>query len=222
MKLSKYIDHTLLKADASLTAIKKLCDEAKEYDFKSVCVNTCNIEFCKKELEDSDVLVCCVIGFPLGAMSTGAKVAETKEAVKLGADEVDMVLNIGRLKDKDYEYVTNEIAQIKQACEGRTLKVIIETCLLTDEEKVAACNCILNTDADFVKTSTGFSTSGATFHDVEVLKSAVGDKKLIKAAGGVRTHEDMLKMIELGANRIGTSSGTKLLSSKDEVAEDSY
>lgn len=211
MKLSKYIDHTLLKADASLEAIKKLCDEAKEYDFKSVCVNTCNIEFCKKELVGSDVLVCCVIGFPLGAMSTESKVFEAKDAVAKGADEVDMVINIGRLKDKDYDYVTNEIREIKQACGDKTLKVIIETCLLTDEEKAEACKCILEAKADFVKTSTGFSTNGATFEDVALLKKCVGDKCFIKAAGGVRSREDFEKMIELGANRIGTSSGTKLI-----------
>lgn len=211
MKLSKYIDHTLLKADASIEQIKKLCKEAIEYDFKSVCVNTCNIELCKKELEGSDVLTCCVIGFPLGAMSTEAKVLETVDAISKGADEVDMVINIGRLKDKQYDYVTKEIQKVKKACQEKTLKVIIETCLLTDEEKVAACNCIMNTNADFVKTSTGFSINGATFEDVALLKETVKDKKLIKAAGGVRSHEDMLKMIELGANRIGTSSGTKLI-----------
>lgn len=211
MKLSKYIDHTLLKADASIDQIKKLCKEAIEYDFKSVCVNTCNIELCKKELEGSDVLTCCVIGFPLGAMSAEAKVLETVDAISKGADEVDMVINIGRLKDKQYDYVTKEIQKVKKACQEKTLKVIIETCLLTDEEKVEACNCIMNTDADFVKTSTGFSTNGATFEDVALLKETVKDKKLIKAAGGVRSHEDMLKMIQLGANRIGTSSGTKLI-----------
>lgn len=217
MKLSKYIDHTLLKADASIEAIKKLCDEAKEYDFKSVCVNTCNIEICKKELEGSDVLTCCVIGFPLGAMSTEAKVFETLDAVTKGADEVDMVINIGRLKDKDYQYCTNEIKRIKNACKDKTLKVIIETCLLNDEEIVSACNCVLEGGADFVKTSTGFSTAGATFEGVELMKKTVGDKCLIKAAGGVRSHEDMLKMISLGANRIGTSSGTKLITIGEEI-----
>lgn len=211
MKLAKYIDHTLLKADASIDAIIKLCNEAKEYDFKSVCVNTCNIELCKKQLEGSDVLVCCVIGFPLGAMSTEAKIFEAKDAIEKGADEVDMVINIGRLKDKDYDYVTEEIRKIKEVCGDKVLKVIIETCLLTDEEKKEACACILNTKADFVKTSTGFSTSGATFEDVKLLKDTVGDKCLIKAAGGVRSKDDFLKMIELGANRIGTSSGTKLI-----------
>ena len=211
MKLAKYIDHTLLKADASLEAIKKLCDEAREYDFKSVCVNTCNIEFCRKQLEGSDVLVCCVIGFPLGAMTTESKVFETRDAISKGADEVDMVINIGRLKDNDLEYVTNEIRQIKEACGDKVLKVIIETCLLTDEEKVNACRCILEAGADFVKTSTGFSTGGATFEDVALLKKTVKDNCLIKAAGGVKTKDDFLKMIELGANRIGTSSGTKLI-----------
>lgn len=211
MKLSKYIDHTLLKADAKLADLKKLCDEAKEYDFKSVCVNTCNIEFCKNELKDSDVLVCTVIGFPLGAMSTKAKIAETKYAIEAGADEVDMVINIGRLKDQDYDYVTDEITQIKETCGNKTLKVIIETCLLTDEEKVKACECVLKAKADFVKTSTGFSTGGATFEDVALMKSVVKDNCYIKAAGGVRSKQDFLKMIELGANRIGTSSGTKLI-----------
>lgn len=211
MKLSKYIDHTLLKADASLEAIGKLCDEAKEYDFKSVCVNTCNIPFCKEKLAGSDVLVCCVIGFPLGAMSKEAKIAETRDAISKGADEVDMVINIGRLKDKDYAYVTDEIRSIKEVCADRTLKVIIETCLLTDEEKVKACECILDAKADFVKTSTGFSTTGATFEDVALLKKTVKDRCFIKAAGGVRSKEDFEKMIALGANRIGTSSGTKLI-----------
>ena len=211
MKLSKYIDHTLLKADASLEAIGKLCDEAVEYDFKSVCVNTCNIPFCKEKLAGSDVLVCCVIGFPLGQMSTEAKVAETADAISKGADEVDMVLNIGRLKDKDYAYVTDEIRKIKEACGDKTLKVIIETCLLTDEEKVKACECILEAKADFVKTSTGFSTSGATFEDVDLLKKTVGDRCFVKAAGGVRSRDDFNRMIELGADRIGTSSGTKLI-----------
>ena len=211
MKLSKYIDHTLLKADASIDSIKKLCNEAIEYDFKSVCVNPCNIELAKNLLEGSDVLVCCVIGFPLGAMTTDAKVFEAKDAIIKGADEVDMVINIGRLKDKQLDYCVNEISKIKQAIGDNTLKVIIETCLLTNEEIVDACKCVVKAGADFVKTSTGFSTAGATFEGVELMKKTVGDNCLIKAAGGVRSHEDMLKMIELGANRIGTSSGTKLI-----------
>lgn len=211
MKLSKYIDHTLLKANATKEQIIKLCSEAKEYDFKTVCVNPSYIPLCKEELANSDVMVCTVIGFPLGQMTTEAKVFETKHAIEIGADEVDMVLNIGKLKDQDYTYVTNEIRAIKEACGEHCLKVIIETCLLTNEEKVMACKCILNAGADFVKTSTGFSTSGATFEDVDLLKKTVGYKCFVKAAGGVKTHDDFLKMIELGADRIGTSSGTKLL-----------
>ena len=211
MKLSKYIDHTLLKANATKEQIIKLCSEAKEYDFKTVCVNPSYIPLCKEELANSDVMVCTVIGFPLGQMTTEAKVFETKHAIEIGADEVDMVLNIGKLKDQDYTYVTNEIRAIKEACGEHCLKVIIETCLLTNEEKVMACKCILDAGADFVKTSTGFSTSGATFEDVDLLKKTVGDKCFVKAAGGVKTHDDFLKMIELGADRIGTSSGTKLL-----------
>ena len=211
MKLSKYIDHTLLKADAKVSQIEELCKEAIEYDFASVCVNSCNISLCKKFLENSDVNVCTVIGFPLGQMSLEAKVFETKDAIEKGADEIDMVMNIARLKDKDYEYVVDEINRIKEVCGARILKVIIETCLLTDEEKVNACQCIMKTKADYVKTSTGFSTGGATFDDVALLKKTVGNEKKIKAAGGVRSHEDMMKMIELGADRIGTSSGPKLL-----------
>ena len=211
MKLSKYIDHTILKADATKEKLIKLCNEAIEYDFKTVCVNPSYIPLCKDLLKDSDVLVCTVIGFPLGQMTTEAKVFETKDAIAKGADEVDMVINIAKLKDRDLEYVTNEIKAIKEACGNHVLKVIIETCLLTDEEKELACKCILDAKADFVKTSTGFSTNGATFHDVELLKKCVGDNCLVKAAGGVKTHDDFLKMIELGADRIGTSSGVKLL-----------
>ena len=194
-----------------MEAIGKLCEEAKEYDFKSVCVNTCNIPFCRKQLEGSDVLVCCVIGFPLGAMSTEAKVFETRDAIEKGADEVDMVINIGRLKDRDLEYVTEEIRRIKEACGEHVLKVIIEACLLSDEEKVLACECAMKAGADFVKTSTGFSLHGATFEDVELMKKTVGDTCKVKAAGGVRSREDFDKMIALGAERIGTSSGTKLI-----------
>ena len=211
MKLSKYIDHTLLKADALEKDIVKLCEEAKEYDFKSVCINPSYIPLAKKELADSDVLVCAVVGFPLGQMSTQAKVFETKDALEKGADEIDMVLNIAKLKDGDLNYVTKEIKALKDVLKDHVLKVIIEACLLSDDEKKAACECILEAGADFVKTSTGFSTGGATFEDVALLKSCVGDKCQVKAAGGVRSHEDFLKMIELGADRIGTSSGVKLL-----------
>lgn len=211
MKLSKYIDHTLLKPNATKEQIKNLCEEAIKYDFKSVCINPSFIEYAKELLKNSDVLVCTVIGFPLGAMTTDAKVFEAKDAVNKGADEVDMVINISKLLDKDYDYCTNEIKKIKEAVGSKTLKVIIETCLLTDEDKVAACNCVVNAGADFVKTSTGFSTAGANLHDVELMKKTVGDKCKVKAAGGVKTKEDFDNMIKVGADRIGTSNGTKLL-----------
>ena len=211
MQLAKYIDHTYLKADAKREDIEKLCQEAKEYGFKTVCINPCNITLAKELLKGSDVEVCTVIGFPLGQMTTDAKILEAKDAIAKGADEVDMVINIGKLKDKDLDYVTSEIKAIKEACGDHCLKVIIETCLLSNDEKRDACKCVVDGGADFVKTSTGFSTHGATFEDVALLKECVGDKAKVKAAGGVRTHADFLKMIELGADRIGTSSGVKLL-----------
>ena len=209
--LNKYIDHTLLKADATKEAIIKLCNEAKEYDFKTVCVNPCWIEECVKQLKGSDVKVCTVIGFPLGAMTSQAKAFEAKQAIELGADEVDMVINIGRLKDNDLAYVTKDIQMVKEACGNHVLKVIIETCLLTDEQKLKACDCIKAANADFVKTSTGFSLHGATVEDVELLKNYVKDSLKVKAAGGVKTIEDLHKMIEAGVDRIGTSSGTSLI-----------
>ncbi len=211
MQLASYIDHTYLKADAKEEDIIKLCNEAKEHSFKTVCINPSYIPLAKKLLADSGVEICTVIGFPLGQMSTKAKVYEATDAIAMGADEIDMVINIGKLKDRDKDYVTKEIAAIKKVCGNHVLKVIIEACLLTDEEKVLACECIMDAKADFVKTSTGFSTHGATFEDVALLKKTVGDTCKVKAAGGVRTHSDFLKMIELGAERIGTSSGVKLL-----------
>lgn len=212
MKPSKYIDHTLLKPEAQKAAIEKLCREAKEYDFASVCVNPCWIDVAKKELAGSDVNVCVVIGFPLGAMTTEAKVFEASDAVKKGADEVDMVLNVGKLKDRDDAYVTDEIRKIKEAVGTHVLKVIIEACLLTDEEKVRACRDAMAAGADFVKTSTGFSAGGATVHDVKLMKETVGDKLKVKAAGGVRTPEEFQAMIDAGAERIGTSHGCELVS----------
>ena len=211
MKKSKYIDHTLLKADATSEQIKKLCKEAVENDFKSVCVNSSYLSLCKKELEGTDILTCCVVGFPLGMMSTEAKIFETRYCIENGADEIDMVINVGRLKEGDDEYVYNEIKALKEVCGDKVLKVIIETCLLTDEEKVRATKLIMKAKADFVKTSTGFSTGGATFEDVKLLADTVKGQIKIKAAGGVRTPEDFDRMIELGASRIGTSSGTKLI-----------
>ncbi|MBE6122680.1 MAG: deoxyribose-phosphate aldolase [Solobacterium sp.] len=211
MKRSKYIDHTLLKADATEEQIRKLCREAKEYDFASVCVNPSWIETAKEELEGSGVMVCVVVGFPLGAMTTAAKAFEARDAVERGADEVDMVIQIGRLKGGDDAYVTEDIRAVKEAVGDKTLKVIIETCLLSDEEKIRACRDAEAAGADFVKTSTGFSTSGANLPDVRLMKQTVGDRLKVKAAGGVRSREDMDAMIEAGAERIGTSSGVKLI-----------
>ena len=212
MKPSKYIDHTLLKPETQKAAIEKLCREAKEYDFASVCVNPCWIDAARKELAGTDVNVCVVIGFPLGAMTMESKVFEAADAVKKGADEVDMVLNVGKLKDGDDAYVTEEIRKIKEAVGSHVLKVIIEACLLTDEEKVRACKDAMAAGADFVKTSTGFSTGGATVHDVKLMKETVGDKLKVKAAGGVRTPEEFQAMIDAGADRIGTSHGCELVS----------
>ena len=211
MKSSKYIDHTQLKPDATKEKIIALCNEAALYDFASVCVNPCWIELCREQLKDTDVKVCTVIGFPLGAMTTAAKVFETKDAIEKGAEEIDMVINVGRLKDGDDEYVTNEIAAIKEACGDHVLKVIIEACLLSDEEKVRACKDSEKAGADFVKTSTGFSTGGATLEDVKLMRASVSEKVKVKAAGGIRDKETFEKMIEAGAERIGTSSGAKLI-----------
>lgn len=211
MKANKLIDHTLLKPQAQMKDIVALCQEAKQHDFKSVCINPCWIPVAKNELKGSDVLVCTVIGFPLGAMSTNAKVLEAKDAVDAGADEVDMVLNIGQLLGGNLEYVTNEIRLIKEAIGDKTLKVILETCLLTDEQIESACKCCMEAKADFVKTSTGFNTSGANVHVVEVMKRTVGDVCEVKAAGGVRTKEDLDAMVKAGATRIGTSNGCALV-----------
>jgi len=211
MEYNKYIDHTLLKQDASEAAIKHLCQEAREWNFKSVCINPFYLDLIKKELKGTEVLACTVIGFPLGQMTTASKVFETEDAIKHGADEIDMVINISKLKADDRKYCIDEINAVKKACQNRTLKVIVETCLLTNEEIKRAAEIVLKTNADFIKTSTGFSTSGATLEGVKIFKSVVGDKKLIKAAGGVRSHADLIEFIAAGADRIGTSSGVKLM-----------
>lgn len=211
MKYNKLIDHTILKQNATLADIEKICKEAIEYDFMSVCVNPAYVEMCANLLKNSDVKVCTVIGFPLGANSTAVKVFETHDAVKNGADEIDMVINVTMLKDKEYNYVFNEIKAIKNACEGKLLKVILETCLLTDEEIIKACELSVEAGADFVKTSTGFSTGGATVHHVALMRKTVGPNVGVKASGGIRTHEDLLAMVEAGANRIGTSAGCKII-----------
>ncbi|MGI6714373.1 MAG: deoxyribose-phosphate aldolase [Bacilli bacterium] len=207
MNYHKLIDHTLLKADAVEEEIKKLCQEARELNFMSVCVNGGFVPLAKRLLAGSDVKVCTVIGFPLGAMSTDSKVAETENAVRDGAEEIDMVINIGDLKAKKDDKVRKEIAAIKKATGQRVLKVIIETCLLTDEEKIRACRLAVEAGADFVKTSTGFSKGGATVEDVALMRKTVGPDVGVKASGGIRTHEDLLAMVKAGASRIGTSNG---------------
>ena len=212
MKIERLIDHTLLKSDASAEQIKKICAEARQYGFMSVCVNPARVELVHKELEGSGVKTCCVIGFPLGATLSSVKAFEAQEAIKLGAEEVDMVINIGAVKDGNWELVESDICAVVEAASGKALvKVIIETCLLTDEEKIKACECAMRAKADFVKTSTGFSTAGATEHDVKLMRNVVGDSMGVKASGGVRTPEDAEKFIAAGASRLGTSNGVKLL-----------
>ena len=210
-KFNKLIDHTLLKQDATPEQIVKLCEEAKQFDFMSVCVNPAYVPLAAQCLKGSDVKVCTVIGFPLGMNLTKTKVEEAQLAIKEGADEIDMVINVGMLKAGHDDYVEEEIRELKAVAGKRVLKVIIETCLLTDEEKVRACIASKNAGADFVKTSTGFSTGGATVHDVSLMRKTVGLEMGVKASGGVRTHEDLIAMVEAGANRIGTSNGTKII-----------
>ena len=209
MNYNKLIDHTLLKQDATPEQIVKLCDEAKQFDFMSVCVNPGYVPLAAECLKGSDVKVCTVIGFPLGMNLTKTKVEEAVLAVKEGANEVDMVINVGMLKAGHDDYVREEI---KQAVGQKIiLKVIIETCLLSDDEIVRACRAAKEAGADFVKTSTGFSTGGATVHAVKLMRETVGPEMGVKASGGVRTHEDLIAMVEAGANRIGTSSGAKII-----------
>ena len=211
MAYNKLIDHTLLKQDATPEQIIKLCEEAKQFDFMSVCVNPAYVPLAAQCLEGSSVKVCTVIGFPLGMNLTRTKVEEAELAIKEGADEIDMVINVGMLKAGHDKYVEEEIRELKAVAGQRVLKVIIETCLLTDEEKVRACIASKNAGADFVKTSTGFSTGGATVRDVALMRKTVGPEMGVKASGGVRTHEDLIAMVEAGANRIGTSNGTKII-----------
>lgn len=212
MDISKTIDHTLLKPDASKASIRKLCDEAAQYGFMAVCVNPSHIVLCKELLKGTEVKVATVVGFPLGANTTETKVFETRDSVLKGADEIDMVINIGALKEGDYKLVEDDIKAVVDACKGQAIvKVIIETCLLTDDEKRKACELSMSAGAHFVKTSTGFSTGGATFEDVTLMKAVVGDKLEVKASGGVRDRETAFRMIEAGATRIGTSSGIKII-----------
>lgn len=211
MNYNKMIDHTVLKADTPLETVKKICDEAMEYGFASVCINPCHVAYCADYLKDSDVNVCTVIGFPLGANTSAVKAFETKDAIANGADEIDMVMNIGALKDKNYDLVRDDVKAVVEAANGTLVKVILETCLLTEDEIKKACELCVEAKADYVKTSTGFSTRGATIEDVRIMKEAVHGKAKVKAAGGVRTPADMVKIVAAGADRIGTSAGCSLV-----------
>ena len=208
----KLFDHTILKADATKEAVKKVCREAAEYGFMSVCVNGFYTSFVREQLKGSGVKVCTVVGFPLGQMSTRAEAAEARIAVEDGADEIDMVINVGALKDGDYETVREDIRQVKEACKDALLKVIIETCLLTQDEKRKACELAKEAGADFVKTSTGFSAGGATQEDVSLMRSIVGDSMGVKASGGIRDRQTAEKMLKAGASRLGTSATTAICS----------
>lgn len=214
MNPAKFIDHTLLKPAATQADIEHLCQEARTYGFCSVCVNPYWVAFAKKQLAGSDVKVCTVIGFPLGACTTAAKAAETKDAIANGADEIDMVINIGALKGNDLQTVLADIQAVRAACLGHVLKVIIETSQLTDEEKVTACKLSAQAGADFVKTSTGFTGGGATAQDVALMKRSIPATMQVKASGGVRSREDFEAMVAAGATRIGASSGVKIIEGK--------
>lgn len=215
--IAKYIDHTVLKATTTSKEVEKLCLEAKEYGFYSVCVNGCFVKECKELLKDSDVKIAAVVGFPLGAMTKTAKVFEAREAIANGANEIDMVINVGKLIEGDSKYVEDEIREIKEAIGKNVLKVIIETCYLNEEQKMLACELSLNANADFVKTSTGFGTAGATFEDVILMKKMVGDNAEVKASGGVKSYETAEKYIELGATRLGTSSGIDIIKGSKNI-----
>lgn len=220
MKLNKYIDHTLLKPDASQEQIETLIEEAKKYDFASVCVNPTWVNFAAQALKATDVKVCTVIGFPLGANTPELKAFETSDAIQNGANEVDMVINIGALKSRNFDLVERDIRAVVEAAKGTLLKVIIETCLLTDDEKVKACQIAQKAGADFVKTSTGFSTGGATVADVALMRKTVGPDMGVKASGGARSYEDALAFIKAGASRIGASSGVAIM--EGDVANGDY
>ncbi|MRJ46433.1 deoxyribose-phosphate aldolase [Fundicoccus ignavus] len=225
MELSKYIDHTLLKADATVDQIKTLCEEAAEYNFMSVCINPVHIPLAKELLADSDVKVCTVIGFPLGANATAVKAFEAKTAVEDGADEVDMVINIGAAKAGDWETVEKDVRAVVEAVpEEVVVKVIIETSLLNDEEKTLASQAAQRGGTDFVKTSTGFSTGGATLEDVTLMRQAVGPDLGVKASGGVSNYAEAMAMIEVGATRIGASKGIAIVTQKpaEVTSDDNY
>ena len=212
MSYAKYIDHTLLAMNATEDQIRKLCDEAKEYHFYSVCVNSGYVPLATSLLKGSDVKVCSVVGFPLGAMLTSAKAFETEMAVKAGAQEIDMVINVGWLKSNDWQAVKNDIEAVFNACGDVPLKVILETCLLSKDEIVKVCNICKEIGVAFVKTSTGFSVSGATVEDVKLMRETVGDKMGVKASGGIRDRATAEKMVEAGATRLGASAGIAIVS----------
>ncbi|WP_439742082.1 deoxyribose-phosphate aldolase [Bacillus pseudomycoides] len=223
MNIAKLIDHTVLKPDTKKEDVMKVLEEAKKYNFASVCINPTWVKLAAEELAGYDVDVCTVIGFPLGANTTETKVFETKDVIAKGATEVDMVINVGALKDGDKKFVENDIREVVEAAKGKALvKVIIETCLLTDEEKVRACELSVKAGADFVKTSTGFSTGGATAEDIALMRKTVGENVGVKASGGVRTREDAEKMIEAGASRIGASASVAIVLDDKNGASDNY
>ena len=213
MLSTKLFDHTILKADATRKDVKRVCDEAMAYSFCSVCVNSYYVPYVANLLHGSDVKICSVVGFPLGAMSTRAKALEAKIAVMDGADEIDMVINVGALKDRDYSVVLEDIKAVKEACGEHILKVIIETCLLTDDEKVKACELAKEAGADFVKTSTGFSSAGAKVEDVRLVRETVGPDMGVKASGGIHDKEFAKELVDAGANRLGTSATIEIVES---------
>lgn len=215
MNISNYIDHTLLKPTATEREITTLCNEAKRNSFKAVCVNSCYVSLAKHNLAKSDVKVCAVIGFPLGAISTQAKVFEAKNAVEQGADEIDMVINLGLIKSKNYVAVLKDISDVKSAIGNKILKVILEISELSKNEIIKACEIAMDANADYVKTSTGFSKSGATLTAVKIMRKTVKDQLKIKASGGVNTYEKAVKYIQAGADRIGTSSGVTIVNNQE-------
>ncbi|MBB6217026.1 deoxyribose-phosphate aldolase [Anaerosolibacter carboniphilus] len=216
MNIAKYIDHTILKPETQKKDVVRICDEAKEYGFYSVCVNSSYVPLVKEQLQGSDVKITAVVGFPLGAMDMKAKAYETEIAIENGANEIDMVINIGALKDKEYDYVREDIMRVVDALQKDILlKVIIETSLLTEEEKIKACELSMEAGAHFVKTSTGFSTGGATIEDVKLMRRVVGDRLGVKASGGIRNYETAIAMIEAGASRLGVSASVAVVNGMD-------
>ena len=211
MNIAEKIDHTMLKADATSATVIRYCQEAIKYGFASVCVNSCHAALVAKELSGTEIKTCCVVGFPLGAMSTAAKAFEARQAVKDGAAEIDMVINIGAIKDQNWKFAEEDIRAVVEASHPAIVKVILETCLLTDDEKKRACEAAVAAGAAFVKTSTGFSTGGATTADVSLMKQAVAGRARVKASGGIRTPEEARAMLDAGADRIGAGNGVPLL-----------